>query len=169
MASKGVGPFGQVLGEYLAYFCLTFVCLLEILLLLSIILEGDYLQIPEWKTKGAEPLVGFFIKIIPMAAMLTALQFLLYESVTGIVSSILLQFICGISMGYVSGYFYPTSFFPDTIQEIGKFLPTGVALCYTNESLTGNASCIQVLWVLLYLAIFLWLSVLVRKYKIQRG
>lgn len=169
LASKGIGVRKQVLGEYLAYVSLTFIYMVVLFLLLSILLSGEFLQIEEWKKHPTELLLGFFIRLLPVAAMIAALQFLLYEMVTGVVSSILLQFICIVSMGYLSGFFYPIGFFPETIQKIGTILPTGLALRYMNESMTGNNSLIFVAGVFLYLGIFLGACVCVRNYRIQRG
>ena len=169
MASRGVGASAQVLGEYLAYICLTVLCQVGILLIISIVLDRGFFQIIEWGNKGAEPLLGFFVRLLPMTAMIAALQFLLYEMVTGIVSSILLQFICGIAMCYLAGCFYPVSFFPEVLQRIGQVLPAGVALRYTDGVVMGNIPLVDGFGIFLYLLVFLCLSVYVRKYRIQRG
>lgn len=106
---------------------------------------------------------------MPVTAMFAALQFLLYELVTCVVSGLLLQFVCGIGMGYLSGFFYPAAFFPDAIKRIGSILPTGVALQYVDSSVAEEGALTGGFGVLLYLAVFLALSVLVRKCRIQRG
>lgn len=169
MAARGVGAAGQVAGEYLAYVCLMLLCILEIFLVLAAAMGSGILDIGEWKMLGEEQIWGFFLKFLPVALMLSSMQFLLYELVTGIVSSLLLQFVCSISMGYLSGFFYPTHFFPETLQQIGSILPTGAALRYTDGCLTGSVSFAAVLAVLLYTACFLGASVLVRKSRIGRG
>lgn len=169
MAARGIGAVKQVAGEYLAYVCLMVFCMAGIFLVMGILLGGGSLQIAEWGRMGAEPLYGFFIKMLPIAAMLAAMQYLLYELVTGIVSGILIQFICSIAMGYLSGFFYPVSFFPDTVKRIGELLPTGIALRYADVSLAGDGSLPMCLGIFLYLLLFLGLSVMARKYRIQRG
>lgn len=169
LAARGIGAAGQTLGEYLAYVCLMFLCVLEIFLILAVVFYKDFFHIAEWKGMGAGPLGGFLLHFLLVIFMIASMQFLLYELVSNIVSSILLQFLCGISMGYLSGFFYPASFFPETLQRVGAFLPTGAALRYMNGSITGNSSHIAFVGVLLYLFIFLGLSVLVRKNRIQRG
>ena len=169
MAARGIGAVKQVAGEYLAYVCLMVFCLAGIFLIRGIVLDSGALQIAEWKRMGAEPLFGFFIRMVPVVAMLAALQYLLYELVTGIVSGILIQFISSIAMGYLSGFFYPASFFPDTVKRIGELLPTGKALRYADASLTGEGSLPMCLWIFLYLSLFLGLSVMVRKYRIKKG
>lgn len=169
LKAKGIGVIRQVAGEYLAYVCLMLVCLLEIFMVFAIIMVSDVFQIATWEGYGVEVLGGFFLRFLPVILMLSAMQFMIYELVMEIVSSLLLQFICSISMGYLSGFFYPLNFFPETLQRIGRILPTGTALCYTDSCITGEISILSMLELLLYLACFLGTSVLIRKSRIQRG
>lgn len=168
MKSRGVGAAGQIIGEYLAYLCLMLLCIAVIFILLFFGMERELFTIPEWEGLGAYPLKGFLTALLPVAAMFAALQFLLYELVTGVVSGILLQFICGIGMGYLSGFFYPAAFFPESMRRIGSLLPTGAALRYVDENVAGQTSA-SGLYVLLYLALFLILSILIRRDRIRRG
>jgi len=169
MMSRGVGAAGQVAGEYLAYLCLMLLCIAAAFIPVSFCLERGFLTIPEWEGLGAEPIKGFLIMLLPVAAMFAALQFFLYESVSGVVSGILLQFICGIGMGYLSGFFYPAAFFPENMQRIGGILPAGVALRYVDDSVAEGGFPASGFGVLLYLAVFLVLSMFVRKNRIRRG
>lgn len=169
MSAKGVGVFFQVIGEYLAYVCLTILYMAGIFLLLNFVLRRGYLELPEWERMGAEALPEFFLKFMPVAAMIAAMQFLLYEMMSGIVSSVLMQFVCCISMGYVSGCFYPAAFFPDVLQKIGELLPTGAALHYVNECFVGNVSVAGRMGIFFYLLLFLGLSVFFRKHRIEGG
>ena len=169
LKTRGIGASRQVVGEYLAYVSLMLVCILEIFLVFSVVIGGGFFQIEKWEGIDVEALWGFFLRFLPVILMLSAMQFMVYELVTGIVSSLLLQFICSISMGYLSGFFYPANFFPETLQRIGRILPTGAALQYTDACMTGEISALPVLEVLLYLACFLGVSVFIRKGRIQRG
>lgn len=169
MKARGAGAAGQVAGEYLAYLFLMVFCMAVIFLAMAFVMEREIFTIPEWEGMGAYPLGGLFMALLPAAAMFAAMQFMLYELVTGVVSGILLQFICGAGMGYLSGYFYPAAFFPESMQKIGAILPTGVALHYVDGSVTGEGASAAVLGVFLYLAGFLGLSVLIRSNRIRRG
>jgi len=169
MASKGVGAFYQIMCEYLAFVCMAIVTLLLICMFLFVVLNAEVVQIPEWRKAGAEPIPVFFVDLLLVVVMISAFQFLIYELVPGVVGSILLQFICSISMGYVSGYFYPTGFFPDILQRIGQILPTGVVLSYAGNCITGEQTMGEIVFVLLYTIVFLGIIVLVRKNRIQRG
>ena len=169
MASRGVGAVRQVAGEYLAYLLPEFVCLFGIFLALWPVIGSGVLRIDEWEGGSIGSAAGFFAMLIPVVAAFAAMQFLIYELATGVVGSILLQFVCGIGMAYISGCFYPASMFPDGLRRAGELLPTGVALRYADESLSGDFSAAAGAGLLLYLIIFLGLSMLARKRRIQRG
>lgn len=169
LSAKGITAPRQVAGEYLAYVCLTMACVLEIFTVLAIVFGSGVFHIAEWEGMGAAPLMEFLFQFLPVTLMISSMQFLLYELASNIVSSILLQFLCGISMGYLSGFFYPAAFFPETLQGIGKLLPTGVALRCTAGSITGNAPPTASLGFALYFLCFLALSVLARKSRIRSG
>lgn len=169
LAARGVGAVGQVTGEYFAYLCLILLCFSGVFIVLGVCLSAGIIDIAEWRGLGAEPLFGFIIGLLPVIAMLTAMQFMLYELVTGFAGSILLQFICGIGMGYLSGFFYPAHFFPEALRKAGELLPAGVALRYADGCMTGDVSAAAVLGVLLYLFVFLALSVAARNSRIKKG
>lgn len=169
MASRGVGAVRQVTGEYLAYLLPEFACLLGIFLALWPMLGNGILQIDEWDGGSIGSAAGFLVTLIPVVTTFAAMQFLIYELVTGVVGSIIFQFVCGIGMAYISGYFYPASMFPDGLRRVGELLPTGVALRYADGSVTGDLSAAAGFGLLLYLVLFLGLTVLFRKHRIQRG
>ena len=169
MASRGVGALWQVAGEYLVYLFLNLCCLLGVFLALIPVFGNGAMSFAGWEGMGTDMLLGFYVRLIPVAAAIAAMQFLLYELVTGVVSSILLQFICGISMAYLSGCFYPASMFPDVLRRIGELLPTGLALRYADAKLMGEASMAAGMGLFIYLAVFLGLSMFVRSSRIQRG
>ena len=169
MASRGVGAFQQVAGEYLVYLFLNSCCLLGVFLVLIPVFGNGTVSLAGWDGMEANVLMGFYVRLIPVAAAFAAMQFLLYELTSGVVSSILLQFICGISMAYLSGCFYPASMFPDVLKSIGELLPTGLALSYVDARLMGEVSMAAVMGLIIYLAVFLGLSVFARRCRIQRG
>ena len=169
IASRGVGAFRQAVGEYIAYLFLNLCCLLGVFLVLLPIFGSGAAESFGWEGLDAGMLFGFFFRLFPVAAAFAAMQFLIYELVTGVVSSILLQFISGMAMAYLSGCFYPANMFPDALKEIGALLPTGLALRYASGSLMGETALAAEMGLLLYLTVFLGLSVYVRKCRIQRG
>jgi hypothetical protein len=169
LSGRGLGAMWQVMGEYLAYLCLTLACLLEIFLVLGIVSAAGFEGIDKILDSDLSSLIGFYIKMIPVAAAVTAMQFMLYEFVSGVVNGIMIQFISAVSMAYISGYFYPERFFPKTIQNIGGALPTGVAFDYTAGCILNESRPTELLALLVYMSMFLFVAVLVRKYRIRKG
>ena len=63
--------------------------------------------------------------------------------------------------------FYPNYFFPDIIQQIAEILPVGVAFSYMRESLSNKPKIITSLLVFVYIFMFAYLIVDVKKYRIE--
>lgn len=169
LASRGIGAGRQVAGEFAAYMCLTCIWLTVIFWILKAVMGRGYFVISEWGRRGSGPLAGFFLNLLPAAIMMAALQFFLYELATGIVGSLLLQFICSVGMGYLSGCFYPASFFPKTVSRIGEVLPAGLALRYADAAVTGEFPIAEGAGIWLYALAFLGLAALVRRHRIRKG
>lgn len=168
LKARGVGAFCQILGEYLAYLSLVFLGLFSLSLPTAWLLERERIVIPEWEGMGAFPFWGFLRILLPVALMFAALQFFLFEAARGMVNGILLQFLCGVGMGYLAGYFYPAAFFPERMRMIGAILPSGAAVRYVEEGLFGRASAGAATAVFAYLAGFFILTVILRKGRIGR-
>lgn len=168
MRARGIGAAWQILGEYLAYLFLVLMGLFSLCLPLAFVLEREIVVIPEWDGMGASPFWGFVWTLLPVAAMFGAMQFFLYEAAEGIVNGILLQLFCGIGLGYLAGYFYPSAFFPERMRVIGNALPSGVAARCVEEGLSGVASVSALAAVFAYLAVFFALAVVVRRGRIGR-
>jgi len=124
------GPVRQILAEYLSYLFLmlgTLLCLALLALAGSRILGLEALM----------PEPAFLIRILPVAAMFSALQLLLYECASGMLQGVLLQFLTAAVLGYVCGCMYPVGFFPELMQRMGNLLPAGLARQYLSTGLTG--------------------------------
>lgn len=169
MKSRGIGVFGQVLGEYTAFACMNLICFAVVFIAVGTILDGGFIEIAEWKNQGAEPLKALFVTALPMALMLSAMQFWVYELVSGVVNSLICQFVCSISMAYLAGVFYPSNFLPEKMRTVGGLLPVGAAMGYVQGGILGELSLKAVVPVFLYLLLFLGLSVLTRDLRLERG
>ncbi|MDE6602874.1 MAG: hypothetical protein K2K90_12100, partial [Lachnospiraceae bacterium] len=75
--------------------------------------------------------------------------------------------ICGIGMGYLSGYFYPSAFFPEKMQSLGAFLPSGAAARFVQAGVLGKIPAAAWGAVFLWLAVFLLLAAAVRKGRMK--
>lgn len=171
MAAKGVGAFRQVAGEYAAYLAVQLCSLTGIFLALWLVSGRGASVSSAWTGLGLDAgrLAGVYVRLLLPAAVLAAMQFLLYELVTGTVSGMILQFTSGMAMAYLSGCFYPAGMFPDLLKQIGGLLPAGLALDCATAGLTGESVLYAGVGLGLYFAVFLGLSVYARACRIQRG
>lgn len=169
LKARGVGAVWQIFGEYLAYLLLVITGLLVLCLPLGFGLAREFLGIPEWEGMGAALLFSFLPVLIPVTVMLAALQFFLFEAADGIVNGILLQLLSGIGMGYLSGCFYPSAFFPEKMRALGEMLPSGAAVRFMQAGTLGRIPA--ALWAAVFgwTAVFLALTILVRRSRIGRN
>lgn len=169
LKARGVGASWQVLGEYAAYFLLVLAGFFALCVPVLSGLEREAVGIPEWEGMGAAPFLRLLPALLCAAAMFAALQFFLYEAAEKVVDGILLQLICGIGMGYLSGYFYPSAFFPEKMRVLGSFLPSGAAARFAEGRLLGEPSAGAGAAVFAWTVFFLFLAVMVRRRKIRKG
>ncbi len=162
LKARGVGALRQILGEYFAYLLLVMAGFFVLCLPLAFGLERELVGIPEWEGMGAAPFLAFLPVLLPVTAMFAALQLFLFEAADGIVNGILLQLICGIGMGYLSGFFYPSAFFPEKMRAFGELLPSGAAQRFAQAGALGKIPAAAWMTVFAWLAVFLVLTVLVR-------
>lgn len=160
--ARGVSAPWQILGEYLAYLLLVLGGLFSLCLPLMFALEKAVLAVPEWEGMGAAPFVAFLPVLLPAAALFAAMQLFFFEAAEGVVNGILVQLICGIGMGYLSGYFYPSAFFPEKMRVLGEALPSGAAARFAQAGVMGKIPGAVWAAVLGWLAVFLGLTMLVR-------
>lgn len=165
LSSKGQNTLSQMAGEFVAYFVLMATSFLLVIVLVAIAMGLTGFTLPEWEREGIGILFGFYVKMLPVAAVICAMQLLLFELTSDMVSGILLQFLCALSLGYLSGCFYPISFFPESIQIVQPLLPTGVAVNYGGNLLMEESTAIEMVLLLGYLVLFLVLATAVRKRK----
>lgn len=107
------------------------------------------------------------MKMLPAAAVLSGFQFFLYELISDMISGILLQFLAGISLAYLSGCIFPVSFFPESIQRLVYLLPSGAVIRYGTKCMQGSFPAAESGIMLFYLLVFLGLAVTVRERRIK--
>ncbi|MBQ4130817.1 MAG: ABC transporter permease [Clostridia bacterium] len=166
ISAKGRGAIWQITSEYLAYFLIIF---LIVALILGAILGfanlGEIITDIDWVSPSDLPKI--LVKIIPSVAVITALQFFLFEICTSIVNGVLLQFLTAISLGYISGCFYPIYFFPEGVQTISNFLPSGIARIHLSNCIQNIFDLKTALFCGIYFTIFIIAAIIVRRFKIS--
>lgn len=167
LKSGGMGAGYQVLIEWLTYLCLVFVCMLSVFALLGGACEHMDVSVPEWRRVNFDRIFSFGVSLIPTIIMLTSMAFLLHELTDNIISGMLLQFLVTLGFGYVSGCFYPSGFFPEGVQLIGKVLPSGVAIQYAAGCMKDELGAGTVMSVVAYTVIFVGITWLLRRRKLM--
>ncbi len=141
---RGLPVALQCLGEYLSY------ALLHLLVLAGIVCAGllgaavfDAVRPP---AEGAGVLAsvlpyitpGLCLGLLASVLCLSALHFLLFSGVSRLLEGLLLCFLVFAALAYVSGLFYPLSFFPKGIRVFASFLPTNAAREEVAAALSGT-------------------------------
>lgn len=165
--TKGLSGSKQVLTEVAAYSLLQCTSLLCVLLCVLLVKSFGDFTIREWDTLKWGQQVAYLFKMIPVVVLISALQAFLYEMVSNVVTGVLVQFLAAVSLGYISGCIYPITFFPEIMQGIGAFMPTGVALRYMQKGLTQQNNLGEFVLIIGYIVLFMWLHTLRRNYRIK--
>ena len=162
------GAFLQISGEYFGYFCMMLCNFAAIFIAVMLIAEDSLTLIPEFESFSRRELFRLSVKLIPAVLVICALQFFLFEVSSGVVGGVLLQFVSAISLGYISGCFYPSSFFPRTIQTVARFTPPDVARRYMGKLLLAGDASAEMLTLIVMFCLLFFASVLVRLYRIRK-
>lgn len=163
LASRRIGAVRQILCELLAYFIFLYFFLVVICVLGGAVLDRPSLYgVTGGKTFSG--FVAFAFALAPAAAMIASAQIFIYEIASGVVEGVLLQFTAVIATAYISGYFYPSTFFPESVQKVALALPGGAAFTYA-KSIYGTTGAKSLFPLILFTLLFASASVLVRKIK----
>lgn len=104
---------------------------------------------------------------IPAFFALGAMSFLMYEAASDLVSGVLLQFFITLVLCFISGCLYPVTFFPETVQKLSAFLPTGLARMQIAGCITGDDSWQISTCLIGFGIVFLGTTLLIRRIKVS--
>ncbi len=164
--SKGMSCSKMVLGEYLSFLLFTVITMIIVMLLAGFALNKAELLIPELSEMVLKDFLVLGFKLIPAIMALIALQYLIYELTSNIISSVLLQFIVALGLAYISGCFYPDFFFPDAVRTVAGMLPSGVAFGYIRSCIVNNNIMLNLMLCICYTVVFIGLAILIRKRRL---
>lgn len=165
LSSARLGAPGQAVAETLAYFIFCGLFTSFIFILGGAVAAGGEIS-SYFGASSVAPFALYAVRVMPAILMISAFQIFLYECVTGLVSGVLLQFVASISVSYISGFFYPSSFFPESVQKIAAILPGGAAFTYAKCAFTGRGAMAHILPVLAWCAFFVAATALIRRKRI---
>ena len=168
LAAKGQNGLSQVICEYTAYLSMMLLNITAVMVIIMVCMDKFGVSIPEWNKSDATVVLGFALRMLPVFVMIAALQFVLYELTADMVSALLVQFLCAVGLGYLSGCFYPASFFPKGVQILAEWLPSGAALKYADGLLLDEVYGGSLGLVCVYAVLFVALAVWVRYRKLQK-
>lgn len=144
LAAKGNSNFSQALGDLLSYLAGFLATVLAVgILIIALMGMPDIYQ-----------LMDILAGVLPVVLMVVSLSFLLYSLCGDLISGVLLQFFLTVALCFVSGCMYPVFFFPESIQRIAAWLPTGIARTWLSHGITGRGDQEALLGVLIYSVVF---------------
>ncbi|MBP5288458.1 MAG: ABC transporter permease, partial [Clostridia bacterium] len=155
LIASGLGTVRQIAAEYLSYLALTLVGVFFAALIAGF---GMNLVAPDLfhlLFADGEAIARFLLRTAVICVVFSALQFMLYELARGTVAALLLQTLVAVFLGYVSGCFYSSHFFPRALQRFSAFLPTGAAIQY----LTGTRPLFGLVlagYFVLFILVIIW-------------
>lgn len=106
------------------------------------------------------------LQCLPVVFSLEAISFLMYEAASDLISGVLMQFFVTLVLCFVSGCLYPITFFPDGVQKIAGYLPTGISRIQIGNCILGCVSWETIAALLRLGCLFLAGSVLIRRIKV---
>ncbi len=164
---NNIGAIKQILCEYAVYLIATVIMLLAVFTVAGTVTSRFDFGIGEIADINVIRAWRLLIACLPVVLLFTSLQFLLYECITSRIAVIVWQFFLTTVLGYISGCFYPSYFFPKQLQRIAAHLPVGAGFSYIKGILSAEVDRKAVLLVCVYIALFGMLTVIVRKRRLE--
>lgn len=99
------------------------------------------------------------IKIFPVLFLLCSMVLCIYELSRDGMSGMVFFFFATLILSFISGFFYPLSYFPLWTQQIGKWLPTRIMLDYVTGCFKTNIPFVTFLKMILYTLFFMIITI----------
>lgn len=160
LQSKGFSFIYQVITEFAVAFVYMCISLFLPFIVLMALYNFDYMDI--------EP-VSLLMASLPLVTVLTAIYQLIYELISDFIAAISTSFVLMLSMAYLSGVFYPVSFFSDELKLFIKFLPINLGLEIMQGMLLSQPKEGNIMLLLFYSLIAILLSIVIRRRRILKS
>ena len=160
LQSKGFSFIYQVITEFAVAFVYMCISLFLPFIVLMALYNFDYMDI--------EP-VSLLMASLPLVTVLTAIYQLIYELISDFIAAISTSFVLMLSMAYLSGVFYPVSFFADELKLFIKFLPINLGLEIMQGMLLSQPKEGNIILLLFYSLIAILLSIVIRRRRILKS
>lgn len=167
MKSKGINSRAQVVGEFIPFLTINIICVLIIMGLITAVCSSGMIDEEMLASAGIDDFGMITLNLIPVCVMFSAFGFMIFELLIGVINKILVAFMLYIGMAYVSGYFYPKPFFPEIVQRLGEWIPSGIAFSYMGAGLQYDPQETYLLIMAGYSVVFLGVAIFARRQKIR--
>ena len=112
----------------------------------SFLLEKSLLSIDSFE---------FVSGILIVSIMFASMHIFIYELIDQRVVAVLIEILLGISLGYIGGCIYPLSVFPDLIQKVAIFLPSGAGMKLLISGMDYNINIMAITVLIIYTIMFI--------------
>lgn len=161
LTAKGVGAGKQILVEFGSFLLSYWALLAGAGAVAAVIGAAAGVRLPSLYT-----LLYWIWTALPVTIVAAAWSFFLFSLARELISGVLLVALLSLALCFVGGCMYPAYFFPESMQRLSRYLPTGLSM----EQLSGCVAAGQgsAGWLLAYGAVFLALAWLVRSVACNR-
>ena len=166
LKSRGLGAASQVTAELFSYALLLLLCvgLCMLIVLFGVQKAGLSFALPG----PTERTMSFLLCLLPLVLSTAAFQYFLCQLSDNPIVTVLLTLLISLVLGYLSGCFYFLSYFPEEVQKLQVYLPTGMQVNLLQSTFLLKDASFPVKGLGIYTILFWVLSVLLRRYKLKK-
>lgn len=150
LKSKGLSYMSSIICELIMSTIYVMISMLILIggfiIVKSFLLEKSLLSIDSFE---------FVSGILIVSIMFASMHIFIYELIDQRVVAVLIEILLGISLGYIGGCIYPLSVFPDLIQKVAIFLPSGAGMKLLISGMDYNINIMAITVLIIYTIMFI--------------
>lgn len=150
LKSKGLSYMSSIICELIMSTIYVMISMLILIggfiIVKSFLLEKSLLSIDSFE---------FVSGILVVSIMFASMHIFIYELIDQRVVAVLIEILLGISLGYIGGCIYPLSVFPDLIQKVAIFLPSGAGMKLLISGMDYNINIMAITVLIIYTIMFI--------------
>lgn len=150
LKSKGLSYMSSIICELIISTIYVMISMLILIggfiIVKSFLLEKSLLSIDSFE---------FVSGILIVSIMFASMHIFIYELIDQRVVAVLIEILLGISLGYIGGCIYPLSVFPDLIQKVAIFLPSGAGMKLLISGMDYNINIMAITVLIIYTIMFI--------------
>ena len=150
LKSKGLSYMSSIICELIISTIYVMISMLILIggfiIVKSFLLEKSLLSIDSFE---------FVSGILVVSIMFASMHIFIYELIDQRVIAVLIEILLGISLGYIGGCIYRLSVFPDLIQKVAIFLPSGAGMKLLISGMDYNINIMAITVLIIYTIMFI--------------